>query len=579
MKKLIFALIGLFIFASSTLAPEQSQDAQAKASENFNAVTNQERADAYYSQGYLYYQTGDYKEAGPEFLKALNLNPRMAKAHFWLGKVNYKLGKYKTVIANCENALEISPNFTPAKELLKDTQKMLGIKQTPYSSPKTAVAVKETPVKTSDPEKPAVSAAQVQVKEQEQPAQKPAKRNLISLDLRNVDISSVLQILSKETGYDIIAGRDVYGKITISVNNMDADEVLDMVLKSNGFTYIKDGNVIHVYSSGDAPRIEELPDGSFVRTFMINYIQADNLKDTLVKLMPEAASVYTTKGSNIIVIRGSANDIKRAEVLIRNMDIPPKQVMVEAKIIEVSVDQGQHSGVNAQYTNPDNATEVAQTVGLANAPSATGATGLYYTVTNSTLTYLVEQLSTRSGFNILSSPKVMAMNDETAQIITGSRLGYKIKTVTTTGMVESIEFLDVGTQLIITPSVKSDGMIVMEIHPEISEGAIVNDLPQKTTTQTTTKLIVKDGQTIVIGGLIRDSQKKETKGVPLIMDIPVIGWAFKKTDLTSEKKEVIVLITPHIVDAKYNAEMEDQANEMEKRKTNSDPVLNLDIIR
>ena len=173
----------------------------------------------------------------------------------------------------------------------------------------------------------------------------------------------------------------------------------------------------------------------------------------------------------------------------------------------------------------------------------------------------------------------MAMNDQTAEIITGSRLGYKVKTVTTTGMVESVEFLDVGTKLVITPSIKSDGLIIMEIHPEISEGAIVGDLPQKNSTETTTKLIIKDGQTIVIGGLIRDTSKKEVKGVPLLMDIPVIGAFFKRTDITSEKKEVIVLITPHIMNSRSLDQMEAKINATEKQRQDITPAMSLDLVR
>lgn len=236
-------------------------------------------------------------------------------------------------------------------------------------------------------------------------------------------------------------------------------------------------------------------------------------------------------------------------------------------------------GVNAQWNNPSNANEVAQTKGLANPASMTGAKGLYYSVTSQNLTTLVEALSTRTGFNILSSPKVMAMNDQTAEIITGSRLGYKVKTITTTGMVESIEFLDVGTKLVITPSIKSDGLIIMEIHPEISEGAIIGDLPQKNSTETTTKLIVKDGQTIIIGGLIRDTSKKEVIGVPVLMDIPVIGSFFKRTNLTSEKKEVIVLITPHIVNAKLVGDMSEKAMSMERQKQDISPSFPIDLVR
>ena len=526
----------------------------ASATKGSAAAAKEKKAEAYFAQGYLYYLEKSYNEAVPEFVKTLRLEPSMVKARYWMGKAYYQLKNYESTVNQCNAALAVTPNYKEAKNLRDQALKMLEMKS------KAAVkkAVKIAP-KTKQVKKEA--------------------KNLISLDLRNVDISSVLQIFSKETGISVIAGRDVYGKVTVILNNVTPEDALDVILKSNGYTYTREGNIVQVYSSTEPARVEELPGGVFVRTFMINYVGPDELLATLTKLMPENANIYTTKGSKTVIVKGSANDIRRADILIRNLDIPPRQVMVEAKIIEVSLNESQSMGTNQAWTNPDNATQVLQTKGLANQPTATGAIGLYYSITDQNLTSLVEMLSTRTGFNILSSPKVMALNEQKAEIITGSRLGYKTKTVTTTGMVENVEFLDVGTKLVITPSIKSDGLIIMEIHPEISEGSIINDLPQKNSTETTTQLIVKDGQTIVIGGLIRDSQKKEVKGVPVLMDIPFLGSLFKRTDITSEKKEVIVLITPHIVNSKYLTEMESKAANIEKQRQDTNPSMPMDLLR
>jgi len=543
-------------------------------------LTSAQRAQAYYQQGYLYYTEGSYNLALPEFLKALKLSPNMYESRYWMAKTYYKLGNYQSTVNQCKAALVIKPNDKNAKYLMaKAADAMISRSKTvPVKLSKTTTKTAE--VITSKPKtvsaitvKPAAKAVAVRAVTKSAPA-----KRTVSLNLRNVDISTVLEMFSKETGISIIAGKDVYGKVTVELNKVDPDDALDMILKSNGYTYMRNGNVVQVYSSGEPVRMEELPGGIYVRTFMINYIGADELKDTLTKLMPEDTSIYTTKGSKTIVVKGNADEIKRADALIRNMDIPPRQVMVEAKIIEVDLNAGHVLGMNASYTNPDNPSEVAQTVGLASPPSGTGATGLYYSVTNLNVSYLLEALSTRTGFNILSSPKVMALNEQKAQIITGSRLGYTVKTVTTTGLVESVEFMDVGTMLQITPSIKSDGLIVMDIHPEVSDGSIVNNLPQKNSTETTTQLIVKDGQTIIIGGLVREVSNKTVKGVPFLMDIPLLGSLFKRTDITTEKKEIIVLISPRIVNAQYLSEMEESVKTINARRTESTPS-NLDLVK
>jgi type IV pilus assembly protein PilQ len=550
----------------------------ALAFNGFSASAPKEkRAEAYFAQGYLYYLEKSYNEAVPEFVKALRLEPSMVKTRYWMGKAYYQLGNYESTVNQCNAALAVIPSYKDAKNLRDQALKKLGAKaKIAVKKPAAKESAQVIAEKTAEAAPVAVTVVKTRSKIK---SDQKEKKRLISLDLRNVDISSVLQIFSKETGISVIAGRDVYGKVTVILNNVTPEDALDMILQSNGYTYTRQGNVVQVYSSTEPARVEELPGGVFVRTFMINYVGPDELLATLTKLMPENANIYTTQGSKTVIVKGSANDIRRADILIRNLDIPPRQVMVEARIIEVSLNESQSMGINSSWTNPDNATEIAQTKGLANQPTVSGATGLYYSVTNQNMTSLVETLSTRTGFNILSSPKVMALNEQKAEIITGSRLGYKTKTVTTTGMIESVEFLDVGTKLVITPSIKSDGLIVMEIHPEISEGAIINDLPQKNSTETTTQLIVKDGQTIVIGGLIRDSQKKEVKGVPVLMDIPLLGSLLKRTEIISEKKEVIVLITPHIINSKYLMDMEGKAADMEQRKKDTSPSMPLDLLR
>ncbi len=539
---------------------------------NQTANISATRAEAYFAQGYLYFLEKSYNEAIPEFVKALQLVPDMVKARYWMAKTYYQLGRYKNVVNQCSAALSVAPKYKNARSLLLRAQTMLDTEKAPRTKAVRArkrTGIRRTITRRTETRRTETSTATVNSNSQ----------HTISLDLRNVDISSVLQILSRETGISIIAGSDVYGKVTAILNNVPPQEALDTILKSNGYTYTRQGDIVQVFSSSEPARVEELPGGVFVRTFIINYVGPDELLSTLTKLMPEDTSIYTTKGSKTVVVKGSANDIRRAEVLIRNLDIPPRQVMVEAKIIEVDLNETQTLGMNNSWTNPDNATQNLQTTGLANPPTATGATGLYYSITDQNITSLVEALSTRTGFNILSSPKVMALNEQKAEIMTGSQLGYYVNTVTTTGLVQNVEFMDVGTKLDITPSVKSDGMIVMDIHPEISDGSIVNNLPQKNSTETTTQLIVKDGQTIIIGGLVRDTQQKEVHGVPVLMDIPVLGAFLKRTEYTSEKKEIIVLMTPHIVNSKYIEEMESKASDMEKQRRDITPSMPLDLVR
>lgn len=402
---------------------------------------------------------------------------------------------------------------------------------------------------------------------------------LVSMDLRDVELSHAIRMFAKETGKNIIAGRDIYGKITISLKNVTPDEALKQILDASGCQYVVEGDLIRVIPSQRGPEFVVLPSGNVVKTFELNYSDPDSVKETLEKLIPPESKIITTKGLKTLLVESDIPTIKRIEALLKNIDTPPKQIMVEAKIIQIGNNSTAKLGANIKSTNPNNPTEIMQTVGLAGSPDDDGATGLFYNVTNDNIEALTEALQTRTGYNLLSSPRVIALNGQGAEIITGSRLGYKTKTITASGLIESVEFLDVGTKLTITPNIKSDGNIMMEIHPEISSGAIVNDLPQKDSTETTTKLIVKDGQTIIIGGLMKEETTETKKGIPILADIPFLGIPFRSTSLDTKKYEIVILISPHIVDAGMIAEMKGPAAQMEQNFYRTKKTSPADLFR
>ena len=571
------------------------------------AATEQENAEAHFNAGHSLFYKGSYKEALAEFVQALSYKPDRLKARCWMAKTYYRMGYYRSAVDQSNAALKLDPKDDFPRNLRSLAQKKLAViagrRAAKKTAPRQMVISNETVAENSSPtsalhsspeaiNEAAASTAEA-ASSQKMPViivNKKEPQHLISLDLRNVDISSVLQVFSKETGINVVAGHDVYGKVSVILNNVTPEEALDIILKSNGYTYSREGDMVQVFSSTEPARVEELPDGTFVRTFMIDYVDPDELLTTLTKLMPEDANIYATKGSKGIIVKGNADDIKRAEVLIRSLDIPPREVMVEAKVVSVDLSEAQSLGMNHLWTNPDNTTEKLKSTGnVINSPdwfnptdtsSTTNPSGLYYEITNQNIQSIVEALATRTGFQVLSSPKVMALNDQKAEIKTGSQLGYNVSTVTNGVVSNTVQFLDVGTKLDITPSIKSDGLIQMEIHPEISDGLIdkVTGLPSKTSTETTTQLIVKDGQVIIIGGLIRDSVQKQVHGVPVLMDVPLIGSFFKRTELTTDKSEIIVLISPHIVNQKYTAEMEGKINEVEHQRQMS-PAMTLDLLR
>jgi type IV pilus assembly protein PilQ len=182
-------------------------------------------------------------------------------------------------------------------------------------------------------------------------------------------------------------------------------------------------------------------------------------------------------------------------------------------------------------------------------PAAPAAKGFFFDVINSDFDLFLDALQSKTEVSFISSPRLLALDNKRANIIIGDKLGYFVTTATEATVLQSVEFLDTGTQLIITPHIIDDGSIIMDIHPEISDGSIIDGLPSKNTTEVTTSLMAPDGGTIFIGGLIRDRKEDIKERVPGLGAIPVIGALFGRTTNITVRNEIIVLITPHIISA------------------------------
>ncbi|MFA4858851.1 MAG: tetratricopeptide repeat protein [Candidatus Margulisiibacteriota bacterium] len=529
--------------AAEPASTEQLVDPSAAASES---PVDAARSQTFYEQGYLYYENGDFVSAEKEYTKAIQQNPANAKALFWLAKSQLELGKYASAEQNLVCALKLDPALPSAPNLLR--------------------LVRKKSLDVAFQSKPKLTLGGV-------------KKDTISLDLVDIEVSKALKLFAEETGLNLVVDKNVYGTITINLKNATLPDALDKILQAADCTFIQKGNAIHIFSSGEPPDLIKIGDDRYNKTFTINYTGAENVQSTLMSIVPADTKILTTKTSSKIVVEGNMNTIKKIAAVLRSLDVPPKQVLVEANIIQVNHSNASKLAANLKYTSASNPNEITQTVNLATEPDSTSAQGFYYSVTSNNMEAVIEALQTKSGYNLLSSPKVLAMDGEEAEIITGSRLGYYTKTVTTTGMIQNVEFLDVGTKLTITPSIKSDGQIMMEIHPEISTGSIVNELPQKDSTETTTKLLVKDGQTIIIGGLIKDLTQDTKTGVPILADIPFLGALFRQTQTTVTKNEFIILIRPRIVDAAYIAEMGYPAAQLNKERIETKQTLPLDLFR
>jgi Flp pilus assembly secretin CpaC len=226
-------------------------------------------------------------------------------------------------------------------------------------------------------------------------------------------------------------------------------------------------------------------------------------------------------------------------------------VLIEAKILEIALGDSVSFGVDWEKTfEAGNYAGTMSTKSFALPENTEGAQGFFLDVfkNNQKLKANLDALESRSDLNVLATPKILAVDGKSAEILIGGRLGYYVVTTTETSTLQNVEFLDTGTQLKITPHISKEGKILMEIHPEVSDGTIdALGLPSTRTTEVTTSVLAEHGDTIFIGGLIRQAKEKNRKKIPLLGSIPLIGSFFGRTEDKEAKSEIIILITPYVV--------------------------------
>jgi len=361
------------------------------------------------------------------------------------------------------------------------------------------------------------------------------RKGRVYLNLKDAEIKSVLQIFAKATRTNIIASDDVTGKVTVTFTGVTPKEGLEAVLRAKGLDWFEEAGTIFVSTK------------RILRTFYLENARPSDIGDTVRDILPAGSKVSVDDTYNVLVIQTSSDYLPRLERLIKELDIAPPQVMIEVQMVEIRHNEGGNIGVDAKYTNPEDTNDVVQTKNLAGRATDTGAQGLYAQVFSGDVESYLSALKSSTKFNTIATPRITTISNKEATLLIGQKLGYKTTVVTETTTTQEINFLEVGTSLKLTPHITKGGLIRMLVQPKLSDGNIVGDLPQENTTETKNEVIVKDGQTFVIGGLMRDKDTQDDYGIPILMDIPLIGSLFRKTVITKEKHELLVFVTPRIL--------------------------------
>ncbi len=278
-------------------------------------------------------------------------------------------------------------------------------------------------------------------------------------------------------------------------------------------------------------------------------------------------------GGDIVIVQDFALNLKTIDDIVRRLDIQPLQVMVEAVILSVALSRGTSLGINLAILNDKAGTGLAVFGNgyelSTNVPFPPGTTvnpltgaingdpglgfpsptnGVKYGFINKRVTGFIRALETIGEVNVLASPRVLVLNKQRAEVQLGQRLGYATVTQNLTSTVQQIQFLNTGTLLRFRPFISNDGMIRMEVHPEKSTGNVnpTSGLPSSNTSEVTTNVMVPDGATLVIGGLMENDDDTEQQGTLGLSKLPVVGPLFRQKTQTTTRNELIVMLTPRI---------------------------------
>ncbi|HUO08478.1 MAG TPA: secretin and TonB N-terminal domain-containing protein [Phycisphaerae bacterium] len=451
-----------------------------------------------------------------------------------------------------------------------------------------------------------------------EPAAPPASTNLNSavvnvgvdgiveqFNAQDLDINSALHFLSLQSHRNIIASKDVKGTVTANLYNVTFQEALDALLKPNGFDYIEKGNFIYVYTTKELEEIRKRDRHTANRIFRLHYV---NAADALALIKPMLSSSGTTAltpaeisglptgatdtgGMNnadddTLVINDFPENLSDIEHALKDIDVRPKQVLIESTILNaqltdqnaLGVDFVSLSGVNFANLLTGGLTNNSSASSGSSSSSSSGSTisgpnsiantfttatqghvstdfasqvpsgGLSVGFLSNNFSFFVRALESVTDTTVIANPKILALNKQKGEVHIGGELGYITTTTSTTTSQQTVQFIDTGTKLIFRPFIGDDGYVRMEIHPEESTGSIdAKGVPQTNTTEVTSNVMVKDGRTVVIGGLFSEATTASRGQVPIIGNIPILGVPFRQTNDNTVRTETIILITPHII--------------------------------
>jgi len=366
----------------------------------------------------------------------------------------------------------------------------------------------------------------------------------VSLSIQELDILEVMQMLSREQRMNIFVADGVSGNVSVNLYDMEATEAVKLIAESAGFVVEQRNDSYFILDREDAGKLRQ-SDRMEVRSFKVQYAAVSDIETILQDYISNYGSIKALPDNSLLVVEDLPPFLDKIESILNEIDREPMQILIEAKILEISLTDRQAYGLDwARLFDSSSAIGSFGVQGLANIGSA----GLFAQYASDDVELVLSALKERGRLRTISTPKLLAMEGIEAETIVGTEIGYSVTTTINQVTSESIEFLETGIILRVVANVDRSGRIMLEIHPEVSTGAVSDDgIPSKSTTQVTTNMLVPNGKTVFLSGLLQHQVNNTREGVPGLGDMAVIGGLFSNRAESIISTEIVVLITPSIV--------------------------------
>jgi len=397
----------------------------------------------------------------------------------------------------------------------------------------------------------------------------------LSLNFQDIDVRSVLQLIADFTNLNLVASDTVQGGITLRLQNVPWDQALDLVLKTKGLDKRKVGNVLLVapadeIAARERQELESLKQISELaplrrELLQVNYAKAADIAKLFQSVTSgesktdERGSITVDERTNNIIAYQTQDRLDELRRIVSQLDIPVRQVMIEARIVEANVDYDKALGVrwggsstHGNFTTGGNGTVTG--VGNTNGPyvdmgvaDPTSSIGLGFLTNNTILDLELSAMEKTGNGEVVSQPKVVTSDKETAKILKGTEVPYQ---EASSSGATSVSFKEASLSLEVTPQITPDNRIIMEVKVTKDEPDYVNTVlgvPPIKKNEVNAKVLVADGETIVIGGVFSNTQSKVVDKVPFLGDVPYVGRLFRRDVVSEKKSELLVFLTPRIM--------------------------------